>query len=161
MCKKKECRFTYLTQHGSVLELIDQTLSIVESWADELLKKAAEGIEGGNVYPVLSRLSLKEKCDMLLMDGIEALDTEYGEQIIWQEIYDIMEMRPTLTAENAVAAVADWLDRCGWNSPEVDAPDAPEPLRTELILRISLDGDLLFLSGWFEGVVESQLKNPA
>jgi hypothetical protein len=146
--------FTYLTAHGSPAELIDRAFAIADGWMDRHITAVAEAAGDSRVLSVLGRLSFKDKLDLMLPEGVNALDNEYGARYMWQELYDLIELRPQMDAADAEATLRAWLEKRGWYDPEIAIPRAPEPLHSEIVLRISLDGLLVFLDGWFDGTTE-------
>jgi hypothetical protein len=86
----------------------------------------------------------------MIPEGVDQLPEEYGARQIWQELFDLLEMRARLDMPGGVDMLQRWLDERGWYDPEIDLPQAPEPLKSELLLRILLDGSLIYLEGWFE-----------
>ena len=147
--------FTYIKDHGTPSEMIGQALDQIEGWADRNIAAEAEQAGNSGVHAMLRRLSLKEKLDVLIPEGVERLDNECGERAIWQEVHDLIELRPDLAGDDAHARLMAWLDREGWYDPSLDIPQASEPLRSEIILRILLDGLLIYLDGWFSELAKA------
>ena len=137
-----------IPEHDSPAVMIDQAFGYIEDWLDRCLVAQAE-VEGiANIHEILGRLSLMEKIHLLLDEGIDALENEFYSRDMWSEVRDLTALRPELDGSEDHERVRKWLDEQGWSAPEVGI-EAPEPLRTEIVLRISLNGLLIYLEGWF------------
>jgi len=147
---KGRYEFTYLTDHGSPAELIDRTLGTVENWTDRHIASVAEAAGDSQIHSVLGRLTFREKLVLLLPEGVDGLDEHYGGRDMWQEVHDLIELHPALDELAVEATLHAWLEKRGWYEQDHKIPQAPEPLHSEILLRIALDGLLLYLSGWFE-----------
>lgn len=146
--------FTYIKDHGTPVELIDRAFSIIEGWIDSLLIRVAETEGESRVYREIGKLTFHDKLDLMIPEGVDQLPEEGGARHIWQELYDLVDLRPKLDAPGDEQILQRWLDERGWYNQELDIPQAPEPLQSEIILRILLDGSLIYLEGWF-----SELKS--
>jgi len=146
--------FTHLKVHGSPSELIDRAFGMIEGWLDRYFASEGEVDGRTDVYSTLGRLSLKEKIDLYIPEGVDNLEVEYGSRYIWQEVCDLIALRPEMDSADAYTKLRAWLEAGGWYAPSLDLPRAPEPLLSELLLRIVLDGLLIYLAGWFEGLAD-------
>lgn len=142
--------FTYLKTHGSPGELIDRALGIIEDWLDRYFVSECEAAGHSDVYSILGRLSLKDKLDAHIPEGVDNLGDEYWERYFWQEVYDLVALRPEMDSADAHAKLRAWLEEQGWYDPEFMISGAPEPLHAELQLRTALDGSLVYLAAYFE-----------
>jgi hypothetical protein len=147
-------QYTYLKKHGTPAELIDAGLSILEGWVDKQCQREATEAGAGDIYAILSRASLRDKID-LVTDGVDDLGNEYMERDMWQGILDMIELRPQMDSPDAHAILKDWLTERGWYDPQYTIDAAPEPLHAELQLRTDIDGTLIYLEGWLEGLADS------
>lgn len=147
-------QFTYLKKHGTPAELIDTGLGVLEKWIDQQIQRDATTAGVGDIYAILGRLSLIEKIDLSIPEGVDQLENKYWSRYIWQEILDLIELRPKMDSPYAHAILKAWLKKEGWYDPMYTIDTAPEPLHAELQLRTALDGSLVYLQGWFEGLAE-------
>lgn len=144
------CEFIYIAEHGSPADMIDRALGIIEGWVDRNMAAEAEAAGHCDAYAVLGNLSLVQKLALLIPEGVEGLDEEFGGRHMWQEVYDLIAMRPLLEGSNGEPRLRAWLDHQGWYDPSLPTLKVPdESLRDELLLRTSLDGLLIYLDGWF------------
>ena len=145
------CEFMYITEHGSPAEMIDRALGIIEGWVDRNMATEAEAAGLCGIHALLGKLSLVEKLALLFPDGAEGLEDEYGSRIMWQEVHDLIALRPALDGPDVETRLREWLDRQGWYDPSLPTPKVPdESLRAELLLRTSIDGLLIYLDKWLE-----------
>ncbi len=149
------CVFTYLKEHGSPSELLDRAFGILEGWLDRYFASEGEIDGRSEVYAILGRLSLKDKIDLFIPEGVDNLEVEYGSRYIWQEVCELIALRPEMDSADAYTKLKARLEAGGWYAADLDLPKAPEPLQCELFLRLSLDGLLLYLDSWFQAYAEA------
>ncbi len=129
---------------------MDHALNWIEQHIDQQLIHEAEAAGISGAYTAIGSMSLKDKLDAYISEGVDQLEEEHGARYIWREIYDLVELRPKLDLSYRESYLQAWLDAHGWDDPTLELPQAPPALKVELVLRIALDGLMIYLAGWFE-----------
>jgi len=141
-------------QGADVCTMIDAALSFIERKMDPvLLAEVGLGHES-EALRFLADMSLTDKIDALIPEGIDELEEEEGSQFMWGTVSDLVGLRKTLDPKDAVSTVSGWLQQAGLHDV-FELPPIAEPLRTELNLKVLLETVCTYLEGWLEVERES------
>ena len=144
-----------LTDIDHADEMLDCFFERIEKMMDRAIVEADP--EAFYDYPGLSPaalagMSVGDKISHVLGEGgIEAVDEESGSRLLWQWIWDLVGLRADLERNPDPAIIMQWLESRDMYETENEAMrNAPEPLKSELLLYSMLCGCYYFLRGWFD-----------